>query len=176
MRKARIIFIAVLTFIFIWPLIGAILTLPPAIPVVIVAYILILFFTGRKEEVKARINAVGDKTRDAVEVGGAFMEDAGRTAVVLTANVVKAVSGTAKEGYKQIGEEEGVKKALEALGKLSEVGLKLTVEAGIVAGKVVVEVSKYTMKRIQQEQRKRLESSDRRFLEEFVEFVVLDDD
>ncbi|MCL2128872.1 MAG: hypothetical protein FWH35_00765 [Treponema sp.] len=175
MRKRRIIFIIILTIVFIWLLIGAII-FPPAIPVVIAIYFLILFFTGKKEEVKSRIKIVGEKTRDVIDIGSTALEEAGKTAANISVNATRIIAKTVEQGYNAMGREEGARKALEALGKFTEAGLKIGVEATIVGGKVIAEVSKYTMQRIEQEKGKSLTAPEKKLLNEYVEFVVLDDD
>jgi len=174
LRKERKIFIIVTTIIFIWFFIGSFL-FPPAIPFVIILYMLILFFTGKKEEVITRLRKAGEKIRDMIEIAVTTGTELAKTAVTIVFGGGKIIKGTINEGYKQIGEKEGIKKAINLLGKFTEAGLEIGIETTIVAGKVVVNVSRYAMKRINEEKKLLLDKPERKLLEECVDFVVIDD-
>jgi len=169
MSKGRKIFIIVMNIIFIWFLIGSFLFLLPAIPIVIILYMLIRFFTGKKEEVIARLEKAGGKTRDILEIGTKAGIELGKTAATFVVGGGKIITETVNEGYKQIGGKEGIKKAIKLLGKFTEAGLEIGIETTIVAGKVVVNVSRYTKKRINEE----LDESQRKLLKDNVKWRLL---
>jgi len=168
--KKRIVFEIILTIFFIWCLIGAIVVFPPAIIAVIGIYLLILLIPKNKKE----IETVGVKTRQVIDYLGAWAAELGKTGAVLTYHGGVIIKGTTEEFYRLIGGEEGAKKILETLGKVTVEAGKIVVNAGIEAGKVVVALTRYTMDRIDQE-RARLSADERRLLDEDVEWRVFED-
>jgi len=73
-------------------------------------------------------------------------------------------------------EEDGLKKAGEALAKLTEAGLKMGVDITIEAGKIIARVSKYTMEKIEQEKQQKLDSEEIQLINEYVVFKVEEGD
>jgi len=73
-------------------------------------------------------------------------------------------------------DDDGIRKAVQALGKLTEAGLKAGVDFTIGAGKIIVRVSQYTMDRIEQERKQKLNADEAALLDEYVEFSVLNED
>lgn len=158
------------TIIMIWPLIGSFF-FPPAIPVVVAIYFIVLKFPKDKDDLRK----LGEKTRGAIEYLGTMAEEAGKTGAVLSYYGGVVIKGTVEEFYKRIGGEEGAKRILNTLGKFSEEVGKTLVEAAIVGGKVIAEVSEYTKERIEQEKTQRLDESDRNLLDEYVEWKIIDE-
>jgi len=81
-----------------------------------------------------------------------------------------------EEGYRKIKEDDGFRKALEVLGKLTEAGLKAGVDITIEAGKIIVRVSQYTMDKIEQERKQKLNADESALLDNYVEFIVISEE
>jgi len=108
---------------------------------------------------------IWDKARNAIEASIPVLEETGR-----------ATAAIAEEGYRKIKEEDGLRKAAEALGKLTEAGLKAGVDFTIGAGKIIVRVSQYTMEKIEEERKQKLNADEGALLDEYVEFSIIKDD
>jgi len=102
-----------------------------------------------------------EKAREAIEDSVPVLKETG-----------KVIAESVEEGYKKMKEEDSLRKAAEVLGKLTEAGLKAGVDFTIGAGKILVRVSDYTMERIEQEKKLKLNSAEREILDEYVEFTV----
>ena len=111
-----------------------------------------------------------EKTKDLAEASVPVLEETGR----LTAKAGKAVADTAVKGYKKFKEEDGLKKAGEALSKFTEAGLKMGVDITIEAGKIIARVSRYTMEKIEQEKQQKLDNEEIQLIDEYVIFKVID--
>ena len=157
----------ILTILFGWCLTGAILVVPPAILPVIAIYIFLLLFPKNKKDVET----AGETVRNGIEYIGTWGKEISKTGVTIGVVTGILIKETVEEFYKRIGGDEGAKKAIKALGKLAETGLKICVEATIVAGKVVASVTKHTMKRIEQER-----NSEKKLLDDSVEWRIINDD
>jgi len=171
MSKKKIVFNIVLSIFFIWCLIGAIIVFPPAILAVIVIYLFILLFPKNKEDIRNQ----GKMVRGVVEYFGTMAEEAGKTGAALTYYGGIVIKGTVEEFYKRIGGEAGAKKILDTLGKFGVEAGKIIVEASIVTGKVIASVTEYTMERIEQEKRRKLNKSERDLIDDFVDWEIIKD-
>ena len=172
--KGRII----LTIIFIWVLIGSIFaalkTGSPAAPVVVIILFIIAFLFPRNKKEVAKFEK---KVLNGVDYTGAWGKLIGKTGAALTYHGGLIIKGTVEEFYTRIGGEEGAKRILNTLGKFSVGAGKICIEAGIVTGKVVVALTKYTMRRINQEMdQMKLSKSERKLLDEEVEWKIFDND
>jgi len=87
--------------------------------------------------------------------------------------VGEAIVESVGEGYRKMKEEDSIRKAAEALGKLTEAGLKAGVDFTIGAGKIIVRVTRYAMERIEQERLQKLNAEERELLDEYVEFTII---
>ncbi|HCC37177.1 MAG TPA: hypothetical protein DEQ14_05945 [Treponema sp.] len=98
------------------------------------------------------------------------MEQVGET----TAAVGESIGESVEEGYRQVKENEGIRKAIDALGKFTEAGLKIGVDLMIEAGKITVRVSRYTMDRIEEIMRN-FNDDEKQAIDEYVVFAVTDE-
>ena len=108
---------------------------------------------------------IWDKAKNLIDTSAPVLEEVG-----------KAISGSVVEGYKYLKEDEGLKKTIEALGKFTEAGLKVGVDLVIEAGKVTARVTRYTMERIEQECMPKLNEDEKKLIDEYVEFTVIEDE
>ncbi|MCL1836071.1 MAG: hypothetical protein FWG46_00835 [Treponema sp.] len=158
--KKRIIFNIVLNIVFIWFLIGAFF-FPPAIPAVIGIFILIKVVGNKKYT-----RMLGEAARIALAHIALAVEEVMKTGAALVFHTHVILTGTTKEFYNLIGGEAGAKKILDTYGKfIAEVG-KITVDAGIVTVKAIAEVTKHTIRRLEEEQQRRLTASERKTIKD----------
>ena len=107
--------------------------------------------------------SIWDKAKNLIDASVPVLEEAG-----------KAIADSAVKGYRYMKEDEGVKKAIDALGKLTETGLKIGADFIIEAGKITIKVSRQMMERIRQEYMKKLSEEERKLIDEHVEFIITD--
>ncbi len=111
-----------------------------------------------------------DKARNLIDASIPFLEQVGET----TAAVGESIGESVEEGYRQVKENEGIRKAIDALGKFTEAGLKIGVDLMIEAGKITVRVSRYTMDRIEEIMRN-FNDDEKQAIDEYVVFAVTDE-
>lgn len=162
----------ILTIVFIWALVGAIIRLPPAIPVVIIVYIILIKFPVTTKEIKEFF----EKLRKMIGKGGIWGEELGKTGAHLTYHGLVIAATTVREFDSLVGGEEGYNRIINTLGKVTERIGRHVVNVGITAGKVVIALTKYTMKRIEEE-KKNLPTNERKLLsDESVKYKIVNED
>jgi hypothetical protein len=151
--------------------------LPWGIGVIILIDIFLFLLTGKKEEVISTVEKVGQWGRDRVEILGEVGKQAAETAGEFVVKSGKVITSGIKAGYRELGGEEGAKKAVNELAKGATEVLKIgghvvykTVEAVGDATKAVAKQIEKDRKRKQQE--KLLED----YYTEDADYTILDDD
>ena len=150
-------------------------------------YDIVLIDLGNKQYAKKNLAWIGEtasvsfgptdlQLNDILDKAGAVGETVGKALVQVGIFAGKALKTTGEEVYNRIGGSEGIKNALQVMGKFSQDVLQKGINFTIEAGKVVARVTRETMEQIQQEELKKLNNEERKILNDNVQWEIVEEE